>query len=149
MFPRFRIVRFSLFSHRPVRALFVALTLSTSIQATAQGDLDALLERARTHEKAGDYSAAAAVYEQALAGAPGNLEVLKRLGVLEQTELKFDSSIDRFQKILARNPQYSQVNFYLGVSYLGRNALDRAIESFLVRFRRFRKPTELADELKR
>jgi tetratricopeptide (TPR) repeat protein len=104
--------------------------LLASIQVAAQGDLNALLEQARTREKAGDYAAAARVYEQAMALFPGNSEVLKRLGVLEQTELKFDDSIENFQQVLVRDPQYPEVNFFLGVSYLGNNDASHATESF-------------------
>ena len=130
MLGRLRMLRFPRLPGHSTRALFVALVLSAPIQAAAQERLSALLEQARTHEKAGDYAAAAAVYEQALALAPKDSEVLKRVGILEQTERKFDSSIDRFQQILARDPQYSQVNFYLGVSYLGKNNFEIAIQSF-------------------
>ncbi len=51
-------------------------------------DLKALLEQARIYEKAGDYPGAERVYRQGLRIAPDNPEVLKRLGILEQTELK-------------------------------------------------------------
>jgi tetratricopeptide (TPR) repeat protein len=108
----------------------ISLFLLLSLQAAGQSDWKALLEQARTAEKAGDYAAAGRVYAQALALAPGNLEVLKRVGVLEQTELKFDDSIERFQQVLSRDPQYPEVNFFLGVSYLGKNDTDHAIQSF-------------------
>ena len=101
-----------------------------SIQAAAQSDLKALLEQARADEKAGDYAAAGRLYAQAMALSPGNPEVLKRAGVLEQTELKFDESIEQFQQVLRRDPQYPEVNFFLGVSYLGKNDTEHAIQSF-------------------
>jgi tetratricopeptide (TPR) repeat protein len=108
----------------------ISLFLLLSLQAAGQSDWKALLEQARTAEKAGDYTAAGRVYAQALALAPGNPEVLKRVGVLEQTELKFDDSIEQFQQVLSRDPQYPEVNFFLGVSYLGKNDTDHAIQSF-------------------
>lgn len=102
-----------------------------SIPAVAgQSNLDALLGQARVAEKAGDYTGAARIYQQAMTIAPGNLEVLKRVGILEQTELKFDDSIAHFQQVLAGEAQYSEVNFFLGVSYLGKNDFPRAIQSF-------------------
>jgi tetratricopeptide (TPR) repeat protein len=61
---------------------------------------------------------------------PNDAEVLKRLGILEQTELKFDRSIEHFQNVLATDSQYPQVNFFLGVSYFGKNDFADAIESF-------------------
>jgi tetratricopeptide (TPR) repeat protein len=101
-----------------------------SAPAAAQNELDALLAQARLEEKAGDYTGAARMYEQAMTVAPGNLEVLKRVGVLEQTELRFDDSIAHFQLVLVREPQYSEVNFFLGVSYFGKNDFPHAIQSF-------------------
>ena len=80
----------------------------SALAAAGQRDVDALLGQARASEKAGDYPGAARIYEQALAFAPGNSEVLKRVGVLEQTELKFDDSIAHFQQVLAREPQYPE-----------------------------------------
>jgi tetratricopeptide (TPR) repeat protein len=103
---------------------------STATAVRAQGDLGALLQQARVNEKAGDYAVAERVYEQALALAPGNLETLKRLGVLQQTELKFDESIVHFKQVLAHDAQYPEVNFFLGVSYFGKNDLLQAISSF-------------------
>jgi tetratricopeptide (TPR) repeat protein len=114
-------------------SLYAVLTgaiLLLPVDIEAQSDLDALLAQARATEKAGDYAGAARVYEQALALSPGNLEVLKRIGVLEQTELKFDDSIAHFQQVLARDARYPEVNFFLGVSYFGKNDLPRAIQSF-------------------
>ncbi len=93
-------------------------------------DLKALLEQARIYEKAGDYPGAERVYRQGLRIAPDNPEVLKRLGILEQTELKFNDSIRHFQQILSGSPQYPEINFYLGVSYLGLNQFQEAVESF-------------------
>jgi tetratricopeptide (TPR) repeat protein len=111
-------------------AALVGTVLLFGVLAAAQSDTDALLQQARIAEKAGDYASAARVYRQALAIAPGNLEILKRLGVLEQTELKFDDSIGHFRQVLAVNPKYPDVNFYLGVSYFGKSDYHGAIESF-------------------
>ena len=96
----------------------------------AQNDLAALLEKANADEKVGDYPAAAVVYEQALASNPGSLEVLKRFGILQQTELKFADSIDKFRALLAKDPKYPEVNFFLGVSYFGENNFSQAVSSF-------------------
>jgi tetratricopeptide (TPR) repeat protein len=96
----------------------------------AQSNVGTLLERARTAEKARDYQSAERTYLQALALVPGDLETLKRLGVLQQTELKFGESIESFKQVLAHDAQYPEVNFYLGVSYFGKNDFDQAIRSF-------------------
>jgi tetratricopeptide (TPR) repeat protein len=108
----------------------IASALFAAPVVRAQSDVVTLLEQARAAEKTGDYQAAERVYFQALALAPDNLETLKRLGVLQQTELKFRESIESFKRVLVREPQYSEVNFFLGVSYFGKNDLNQAIRSF-------------------
>ncbi|HET7106453.1 MAG TPA: tetratricopeptide repeat protein [Candidatus Acidoferrum sp.] len=92
--------------------------------------VDALLEKARGEENAGTYVSAESTYRQALALAPGNLEILKRLGILEQTELKFDDSIGMFKQVLTGDPNYKGVNFFLGLSYFGKNEFLAAIDWF-------------------
>jgi len=112
---------------------FVALAGSIAAAASpsqTESNVPALLEQARSQEKAEDYAAAERTYRQALLASPDDLEVLKRLGILEQTELKFDDSIRLFTQVLASNAQYPEVNFFLGVSYFGKNDLAPSIESF-------------------
>src|ERR1700687_692182 len=113
--------------------LFAALTaiLATTAWATqTQSNVEVLLDQARSEEKTGDYAAAERIYKQALALAPESLETLKRLGILEQTELKFDDSIQLFKHVLANDPRYPEVNFFLGVSYWGKNDFNESIDSF-------------------
>jgi tetratricopeptide (TPR) repeat protein len=117
-------------SLRAALGCLIATVLFAAPVVRAQSDVGTLLEQARAAEKTGDYQAAERVYFQALALAPDNLETLKRLGVLQQTELKFPESIESFKRILAHEPQYSEVNFFLGVSYFGENDLNQAIRTF-------------------
>src|SRR5215472_216618 len=98
--------------------------------AALTDDVKSLLEQARTFEKAEDYRGAEQVYRQALTLAPNDPEVLKRCGILYQTELKFTDSIEVFQRALAASKQYRAVNFFTGVSYLGLNDFSKAAESF-------------------
>ena len=126
-----RTLRFS----APTRlwAVFICLISGVVLVAPAvpsQSNVGAFLEQARAAEKTGDYQAAERVYLHALALAPGNLETLKRLGVLQQTELKFGESIESFKQVLAHEAQYPEVNFFLGVSYFGENDFNQAIRSF-------------------
>jgi tetratricopeptide (TPR) repeat protein len=100
------------------------------IAARPQADIQDLLDQARANEKKGEYEKAERVYSRALTLTPGNLEVLKRLGIVQQTELKFAESILHFRRVLAQNPQYPEVNFFLGVSYFGENDFSHAIPSF-------------------
>jgi tetratricopeptide (TPR) repeat protein len=62
-----------------------------------------------------------------LTSDPNNLEALKRLGIVEQTELKFNDSIEHFKRVLGEHPDYPQVNFFLGLSYFGLRDLNNAI----------------------
>ena len=119
---------FALSGHRMAVGLAAVLFLLTT-PLWAQ-NLESLLEQARAAEKTGDYATAGRVYEQALAAHPTNPEVLKRLGILQQTELKFEESIRRFSEVLAQDAKYPEVNFFLGVSYLGENNYAGAISSF-------------------
>jgi tetratricopeptide (TPR) repeat protein len=104
--------------------------LALPFGALAQSNLRSLLDKAQTAETAGDLVTAEQVYQQALQVVPGDPETLKRLGVVEQTELKFSDSITHFKMVLQREPNYAEVNFFLGASYLGLNDFDKAIQSF-------------------
>ena len=108
---------------------FGAITTTMAWGAQTQSNVETLLEKARGEENAGDYAAAERIYKQALALAPENLESLKRLGILEQTELKFDDSILLFKHVLDNDPRYPEVNFFLGVSYWGKNDFNESIDS--------------------
>src|SRR4029077_4203482 len=105
----------------------IAGVLPAARVVSAQSSEGTLLEQARAAEKTGDYQRAERVYLQALALAPGHLETLKRLGVLQQTELKFGEPVERFKRVLAQDARYPEVNFFLGVSYLGENEMNEAI----------------------
>jgi len=131
----FRCLRYSLRFIAPTIWWPLLLCLISSVLAappTVSGlsDVGTLFDQARTAEKAGQYEAAERIYLQALARAPGNLEILKRLGVLQQTELKFGASVESFKHVLEHDAQYFEVNFFLGVSYFGENDFNRAIRSF-------------------
>jgi protein O-GlcNAc transferase len=111
-------------------AAFCTIAVKPAFAAQIQGTVEALLEQARGEENAGSYDAAERTYKQALAVAPGNLEILKRLGILQQTELRFDDSIQLFKQVLASDSQYKGVNFFLGLSYFGKNDFAKSIDSF-------------------
>ena len=95
--------------------------------ARAQSDLKGLLEQARAYEKTGNYAGAEQIYQQALAIAPENPETLKRLGVLQQTELKFADSIEVFRRVLLAT-LVSGNQFFLGATR--RKSFSQAIHSF-------------------
>ena len=113
-----------------VRVSLIAGFLPVALVVSAQSSEGTLLEQARAAEKTGDYQAAERAYLQALAIAPGRLETLKRLGVLQQTELRFSESVESFKQVLAHDAHYPDVNFFLGVSYFGENEINKAIPWF-------------------
>jgi tetratricopeptide (TPR) repeat protein len=124
-------VKFLSCYHRWIACVFFAIRLlPLSSQPYPQSELTSLLTKAREAEKNADFASAEETYRQALQLAPDNLEVLKRLGVVEQTELKFADSIGHFKVILARDTHYPEVHFFLGVSYLGGGDAPNAIQSF-------------------
>ena len=113
-----------------VIAAFCSISSIPAASQTKSDRVETLLKDARGEENTGNYASAERLYRQALAIAPDSLESLKRLGILEQTELKFDDSIQLFERVLASDPTFPQVNFFLGASYFGKGDFTRAIESF-------------------
>jgi len=98
-------------------------------QAVSQS-LEDYFRRAKELETRQDYAGAEKIYQEAAANYPRQPEILKRLGLIYQTELKFPESVDSFQKVLQQAPQYPEVNFYLGLSCLGLNQFEEAIDAF-------------------
>ena len=113
---------------RGVILVFIACGSLVLAQARPQA-LDDYFNRAREMEKSEDYAGAERVYQEAAVKFPNQPEVLKRLGIVYQTELKFSESISTFQEVLQGAPQYPEVNFYLGLSYFGLNQVGKAIQS--------------------
>ena len=113
-----------------VIATFCMISSIPVASQTKSDRVETLLKDARGEENTGNYASAERLYRQALAIAPESLESLKRLGILQQTELKFDDSIQLFDQVLASDASFSQVNFFLGASYSGKGDFTRAIESF-------------------
>jgi tetratricopeptide (TPR) repeat protein len=109
--------------------LFIFCSSSARPQAPSR-TLEDYFSQAKQMENAQDYAGAAKVYQEAAANFPQQPEILKRLGIVYQTQLKFTESISTFQKVLADAPQYPEVNFYQGLSYFGLNQFDKAIEAF-------------------
>ncbi len=92
--------------------------------------LEDYFRQAKELETREDYPGAEKIYQEAAASYPRQPEILKRLGLVYQTELKFRESIETFQKVLQEAPQYPEANFYLGLSYFGLNQFEKAIEAF-------------------
>jgi len=96
---------------------------------TAPTSLDGLLSQAVEQEKSRDYAGAERTYWQVLLRFPDDPEILKRLGIVCQEELKFKESIKVFQEILKRAPVYPGVNLLSGISYYALNRFDASAEA--------------------
>src|SRR5262245_32313500 len=92
--------------------------------------LEDYFSQARELEKKEDFLGAEKVYQQAVEAFPNQPEIQKRLAILLQTELKLSESVEAFAKVLKNNPQYPEVNFFLGLSYLGLNHFENALAYF-------------------
>jgi len=103
--------------------------VTTPSTGLAQQDSD-LIKQAKADEEQQNYPAAEDLYRRVLAAEPDNLEALKQLGILEQTDLKFSDSITHFKRVLAAKPEYPQVNFFLGLSYYAQHQYKDAVASF-------------------
>jgi len=120
-----------LFIRLPQRCcLTLLLVLSAGGRLAGQATVDARLEHARKYEAQQNFAAAEEQYKQALEISPNNPEILKRLGILYQTEQKLQDSIGVFEQALALQPQYPEINFYVGVSYFALNNFESAIRAF-------------------
>ena len=109
----------------------LGLLLSISAAGPAQQERATdLFKQAQVYEGEQNYAAAESIYRKALTSDPANPEALKRLGIVEQTELKFSDSIELFKRVLREHPDYPQVNFFLGLSYYGQHDLNDAAASF-------------------
>ncbi len=111
-------------------SILVSLALLPCAGAVQAPQQDTLFKKAHIDEDAENFAAAESDYRQILASDPDNSEALKRLGVVEQTELKFRDSIEHFQHALRGHGDYPQVNFFMGLSYYGLRDWDNAIASF-------------------
>jgi tetratricopeptide (TPR) repeat protein len=111
----------------------LAAILSSSFTALPGAEpqtVEDFLSQAKQLEEKQDYDGAIKIYLQASSAFPNQPEILKRLGIMYQTQLKFAQSIQTFQKVLEMDPQYPETNFYLGVSYLGYNDYNKALGYF-------------------
>ena len=113
--------------------LLTLIVISCRNWALAQNhtpSVDEYFSQARALEGSQNYAGAEQVYRDAAKKFPQNPEVLKRLGIIYQTEIKLPESIDTFQQVLQIDPKYPEVNFYIGLSYFGLNQFDKSIAAF-------------------
>jgi tetratricopeptide (TPR) repeat protein len=128
---RFRLDSGSRATYRSlIAALILCFSTGSAIAQNRSRSLDDYFNEASRLEKQQDFAGAEKVYQAAAQDYPNQPEVSKRLGIVCQTELKFQESIDLFNKVLQAAAQYPEVNFYLGLSYFGLNEFEKAIDAF-------------------
>jgi tetratricopeptide (TPR) repeat protein len=79
---------------------------------------------------AGDNANALALYDEILAGDPGNIHALLRSGMLLSWDRKYDDALARYEKALTREPHNEQVLLERGKVLLWSRRYDEAIASF-------------------
>jgi tetratricopeptide (TPR) repeat protein len=125
-------VRFNSGWNQGLRWLLLAFCFPASVMGAQQPSqsLNDYFKQARDLENKQDFREAERVYLEAMTAYPNQPEILKRLGIIYQTEFKFQESIATFEKILKQAPEYPETNFFLGYSYFGQNLFEKAIEMF-------------------
>jgi len=116
-------------AHRSFVFALPLLVAQLALGQSGAANVDALLGQASAMEQRKDYGGAAKAYRQALQAAPEDPEILMKLGVVCQMELKYDESIGVFQQILKRAPRYPGANRLMGISYYGLNRFGDAEKS--------------------
>jgi tetratricopeptide (TPR) repeat protein len=111
-------------------ALGLILVMAALAATVSAQTLENFFSQAKQLEERNDYDGAIKVYRQAVHAFPDQPEAFKRLGIVYQTELKFAESIEAFESALRIDSQYPEANFYLGVSCLGLNDYDKALDYF-------------------
>src|SRR5438552_16727788 len=103
-------------AHLPGHQVVLALLLirlpgldCSRLLAQNQSPEDYFLQASEA-EKRQDFAGAEKIYLEAARNYPNQPEIFKRLGIIYQTELKFQESIDTFQKVLDGAPQYPELH---------------------------------------
>ncbi|HXJ94377.1 MAG TPA: tetratricopeptide repeat protein [Terriglobia bacterium] len=112
----------------PALPLLATQLACAQLQSGATG-VEVLLSQASAMEQRKDYVGAEKAYRQALQAAPDDPEILMRLGVVYQMDLRYDDSLEAFQQILKRAPRYPGANRLMGISYFGLNRFAEAEKS--------------------
>ena len=70
------------------------------------------------------------IWPSCLAQTADENAILKQTGVRLQDEQKYENSVQTFHRVLRADPQYPEVNFLLGISYMALNRFPQATEAF-------------------
>jgi tetratricopeptide (TPR) repeat protein len=102
--------------------LLIALAIAPSLAAEPAA-ADAAFD-------AGDHARALALYDEVLAGDPGNVHALLRSGMLLSWDRKFEEALARYERALAREPGNARVLLERGKVLLWSSRYDEAVEAF-------------------
>jgi len=92
--------------------------------------LQAVFDRGRERQQAGDFARAEQAYRQFLAVDPSNAEVWYLLGQVGQSQGKLDEALASFQQAVAIRPDFAPAYNSLGIAHVGRRRLDEAAACF-------------------
>jgi len=109
-------------------ALFVSFVLTGNLRASDSQSVEAVLAQTAAQVNSGELQDAEKTLKEGVRAHGDHPDLLKALGTLYQTQLRFKESIDVFQKILMQAPAYPEVNLQIGVSYYSLNQFDKAVE---------------------
>lgn len=94
-------------------------------------DTTQILERATAHHLAGEFGHARTLYEDALAIAPDDANVMFRLGVLDMQGGAYDAALVWLDSALARAPENARYHFVRGQVFAAAERFADAIDAYL------------------
>lgn len=94
-------------------------------------DTTQILERATAHHLAGEFGHARTLYEDALALAPDDANVMFRLGVLDMQGGAYDAALVWLDNALTRSPENARYHFVRGQVFAAAERFADAIDAYL------------------
>lgn len=92
--------------------------------------LGAVINLGNLRQRAGDWSGAQTLYEQAVQVAPQFATAYYNLGMVLKAQGQFSSAIEHYQQAIALNPGYAQAYQNLGVVLLKMGRVDEGLNAF-------------------
>ncbi|TAF01407.1 MAG: tetratricopeptide repeat protein [Oscillatoriales cyanobacterium] len=98
--------------------------------SSAIAEIDVQFHIAKALQKQGNKAAAAARYEQVIAGSPNHAEAHTYLGYLKQENGQITEAMEHYQQALATNPNLGETNLYLGCALESQGRVAEAIDCY-------------------
>jgi len=114
---------------RPMRALILALLLSSQAVAQAQGNLGQVLQEGTKLVDSGQLSAAEKLYEDALQKSPNNPDLRFHLASVYFRQQNWPKAAENYEASLRSDPDRVKSLFYLSETYFMQSDVRRARET--------------------